>query len=740
MSNNYYELYEQKCIELAATIVIKSDESVTGLNKFVTDWHGQGAVSELEPETWLYYMTLAGEYHFTHKEMRVVSMDTLEEITFSKENLEIHRATRREYAYGTRYYNELLAQYPDQEQLILGILHPVDKATAIAAADGQILGWNDTLVESNEYSLIKRLQQFIDGYKIRWANKAFTMTDELYSAYNHGIMYANLIPAIINARLAACKTNEAHSYHIKQYLASHGYLDSYIDFLDKKQQLWLYRNVEYIKHNPGHQETFEWLIENVLTAKTIPLAEFTMRHNLSDQPEQDYPTLAFRRAPLNLGYNVDPVDTISLTDILEKEAPTARDNVRYMSTTRVAAKMMMENSLSNVLLTKAVESSMIDRTGATPWALEDILLSEWLHLSSQGIYTAVIGITNPRTSERMPMTVADAYAVMIYCLFGSIGLPLQYVEPVIALRAQRIPGQTVAGMASIVNGKYVTTDMLQQVLEYQPTIVKSDSIISTEAFYNLAQDIYTSAQVQRNLIALQEHQYTRGQLHGAVSSIYADVACAFEGDGQLYATWLTDRNIKITDFTENELGLLMIDVLKEATGLALNTTKSIKDVQAALMRLMAELSSYSIQFLSTINNSSIKVFDWPMIRLGDHLSHVDGEAAFPMPIGHMHTESKSRDSVPYDLGIEGPQLAFHELTRHNASLSIKVEPSIPGPGEGAPIVWHYRLNSAPIYCSRPEPFTETLEGVTKQPNMLDFSYLTAAEYATMRDVYNTTGE
>lgn len=104
MKSNYYEIYIQKVLQLAETIVIKSDITAETLNKYVTDYHGAGMVDKLDPRSWKYYLNLSGEYHPIDEAMSVVSLDTLETILFSKENLQVHRATARGYAYGTRHY------------------------------------------------------------------------------------------------------------------------------------------------------------------------------------------------------------------------------------------------------------------------------------------------------------------------------------------------------------------------------------------------------------------------------------------------------------------------------------------------------------------------------------------------------------------------------------------------------------------------------------------------------------
>lgn len=737
MSTNSEELYEQACLALAATLVIKSEESAVGRNNWVRDYLSYDA-SEDDPETWLYYMELAGEYHFTHAPMYVVSTDNRETILFSKENLELHRGTKKEYAYGTRSYKELLIQYPDQEGLILGILNPVDKNLAIHAPNWTIIGWDPGYVEANEYTLIRDLQTFVDGYRSRWVNPKYNRTDDLCPAWDVGRLALLLIPAITVLRKARCKTNEAHPYHVGQYLMSNGYLDEYTDYTSHEQAMWLYRNILHLKNNPGTQDNFEWLYENLLTPRHIPLGEFTMRHNLSTQPEDDYPTLSFRRTPLNLGYNIDPVDTYTLERLMAKEIPLAQDNGLEYADAVVSTREALENSLSNVVQTKALESSMFDLTGATPWSLEDILLNEWLHLSTAGIYKATIVITDPRTSERIPLDVKDAFTLMLYCQFGSIGLPLEYIEPVAAQRVQRVPAQTLKGLRDITLTKYISDDELKFLLGTNPLLTQSDKIISIDAFLDLGMDIFQAAQTQRAILGTCEHHFKRGLMHGAVTSLYADVACNLVPERMLYSKWLADNNLKFEDFSQSELSLLELDIIRQATGLSLSTAKSIKDVQKALVRLLGQLSSYSVQFLTSINEESIKVFDWPMIRIGDTFITAKGRATFVDTAVRVKT-ARGRQKVIQRHPVTGCGVdqTIRASIREQIRLDIPVKPGLPQ--RGAPMRWIVRMESAPVYIRSTTPEPVALDSVNKNP-ISDFSYLSAGELATMRDIYNSTSE
>ncbi len=278
-NNNRYSLYVNKNIELVETIVVKFDDVASAMNQIVINKTGYDSVNFSDRTTWKYYQNISGNYHLSDNLIKIKSLDLDEEILFSKEKLKDHKITKQAYRYGSRYYNELISLYPDQEMLILGILYPVDINTAIEAKDGTILTYPADLIESNEYTLKDRLQQWSYDYVFRWINKQYTLSDDLYLATYIAQYYLHMLQALMSIRLENCKTNEVHSYHIQQYLSSHGFLDSYLDILTLEQSLFFYRNIEYIEHNSGKRDTFDWLVDNTMTKRDLPLYQLTMKHN-----------------------------------------------------------------------------------------------------------------------------------------------------------------------------------------------------------------------------------------------------------------------------------------------------------------------------------------------------------------------------------------------------------------------------------------------------------------------------
>lgn len=95
----HYKVYLDKVIGLAATLVIKSSREAEDMNFALSaKLRNPNVVNLSDKRTWPYYLNLSGEYHPTDRTIEVISMDTTEKILFNKENLRIHRNTKKSIA------------------------------------------------------------------------------------------------------------------------------------------------------------------------------------------------------------------------------------------------------------------------------------------------------------------------------------------------------------------------------------------------------------------------------------------------------------------------------------------------------------------------------------------------------------------------------------------------------------------------------------------------------------------
>lgn len=612
MSKTQYDIFIANNIALAKTLIVKSELTASAINTGLLELGYN--VNTNDPTSWKYYLNLNGQYHPTDKLMTIVSLDTLQTIDFTKENLQIHDSTRREYSNQTHFYQELVSKFPDQEDLIRGILNPIDLTSAIGAPDGKILYHATDLVEENETNLIPELQDWIDKFNIRWHNKAYALTDDLYAAAQLGILFLMLPLIIDNVRLKNCHTEYAHSYHIRSFLASQGGLDVFIDYLTKKQMLWLYRNIRYLHLNAGKRENFQTLLQNILTERGFPLAEWTMRHNLTDIIDNIYAKIEFVRTPLNFGFSSAGLDTRDIPNMLTAEVDQARGNARVQEDAEVSVRIQMENAKQDRLPTKVLESSILDLTDALPFTLSDALLNHWLYFAQTQQYSAIVTIDNPKTGSTLSFNTKDAFIVFLYAYNKARGVTLPNVPSPHAWMVRRQPTPSRQELLGLMEERFDREAYVTEALRNLTPV--SLRYVSTLMFNETVTALHNDIMRHRFLYTTCEHFVQRGQIEQMVLRIYEDYPCNL-GDEQDYTSWFRDRGLDIDTFTYIEADILANQLLERCTGADLKKTKTLREIQAAMLRLMTQLSSYSVQYLQSINSYPVRTVDWGAIRVGD---------------------------------------------------------------------------------------------------------------------------
>lgn len=613
----YLAAYTKDNLLLARTMVVKLTEAAGLINEGVATKYGSNAVDPYRPETWKYYMNIAGQYHFSDTVMMVSSVDTLEEIEFSKENLKVHTATANAYRFGTRQYYALLNTYPTQELLINGILNPVDIDTAIAAESGTILVYPDGLVESNESSLIPELEDYIKKQLSRWFNAQFIMSDGLYCAVFFTILHTLVLQKLLNLRLNRCKTNEVHSFHVRMYLASHFELDRYLPYLTQRQRLWLYRNIRQIERNPGKSKTLFTLIDNILTSRGIPIGEYSVRH-LDLFNKDHFPEQIARIKLLNTDMNGLSSDTHSVEALFEKEADKAPGNPTYLESYMARDAERIRTAASAILQTKVLHSSMVDYAGSRSETFEEIAVREWCSLSMSDRYRVSVAFTDPKSSESYSLFAKDAFAYMQYLALNADGLTISKFPDYLNMQQRRQPKPTVDDLLSMVD--YKSRDLrsvAERLVNGQPKIT---SLLSVTAFRDYVQTLYDEAYNQWLLTCSTEDLYERAQVENMVRRLYEDERITFSISAKNVSEWLAEKNLPSYDRSRADAAALIKAIFEATTGYSVDSTKKLKNIQQALIQLMTELSSYTIQFTNEINQDNIINVGWPAVRFGNQRS------------------------------------------------------------------------------------------------------------------------
>lgn len=649
------DIYVQKTMLLARSIVFKSNVSANRLNKYIIGKHGETAVDLDRPRTWKYYMNIAGQYHFTDTMMKVISLDTQELIDFTLENMRIHTATAQAYRYGSRYYFTLVQKYPEQEQLIMAINNPADITEAISAEDGVVLAYYRDLVEAQEYDLIYRIEQFIKNYLIRYTVVGYENVVSAYPVLNYAILAQALSTQIMNIRLDSVKSDRTHSFHITQYLASHGRLDRFIPFMTLKQMLYLYHNIDHIEKFAGHTETFEELVKWILEDRFIPLSSYTVRQ-LQEYNLKLYPELRARRSPIGSLYNAADSEYIPLSLLLDKESTTQPGNVDYLKLHTEEITHTLETGDSSVIQTKDLESAMIDYTDAVPNTLPEVLLRQWAYMSASGLYNVLTNFIHPFTGERVSLFASDALIYYSYVFMAGIQATPEFIPEfsIIGYRLHPRPRPETLYRDLVPLEFPRLKEIADDLVSGQPTITQC---FSTSAFYDLSYKIFQEHQRHWYLTANISDPMERGIVAKMVSRLFGITVLKQAPDRTSMDTWLDEKMLPKFTGTYEESLQLCNTIFEAATGYAIDDTKSLRSIQKAMVEMFTQLSSYSIQIMKEINDSAVIPLNWAAIRVGTKGQEGEDILRITAPVRVIDYTGESIDEVR--VPIPGDHAALH---------------------------------------------------------------------------------
>ena len=704
MSSTLYEIYRGKVFDLAKTLLVKHEEAAAAVNAGLR-LRGY-FVDESDPTTWKYYLNTAGEYH-------QADMDDLAAINAAGDVLGspymvIKKASdtgpvdadftlslidpvtgdvaiANEYRYGTAFYRDLVRRYPEYEELILGILNPIPTSVSIPAASGDILycgGYfrrivtdglgtrvvferrlaegliDEPLIEDNEVSIISELETWIKGFLRRWNAVRYELVDDLYFSTLMGILYMQIPMVVLNMRLARCKTPEAHSYHVKEYLESRGRLGRYVDDLPLEQSLFLYRNIDYILNNVGRSDTFDLLVDKLATPAKIPLAGYALRHNLSDMPDNLLPVPKAHREIINFRPAGVGGDVISLETMLDREKDLARDNNRDLPETADHMTDHAKVSWYDSVPTKVVESTMLDLTDRLPYTLGSVIANYWIFCVAHGNFEGTVYVTQPMTGDRLQFTPRNALILALYCLTKATTPMASDVIPVINARMIPRSPTAIAGLSlplkpsivdlqAMVNDEFleardiitafygpaakpvvphVVTDPITAMVNvaYNGTVPDADyDYQSSDAFFRGAKRVHQQIMNRYQILCQEDDRDARLQFEEAFASLYwLEVPCQLTPI-TTYTEWLSLNGLTLSDIDElpnggREIYLAFAeDLVKQATANTDNASEYLKLLQQAVMEIMRQLSSYMVQYIYTIDNSPAVVGNFKTLRFSN---------------------------------------------------------------------------------------------------------------------------
>lgn len=613
-----------------------------------------GYVLPRNKREWKYYLNICGEYHATDTPMYVTSLDTLEDIVFNKSNMGIHTATAHAYQYGSRYYYSLVDKYPEHEELVKGILNPADLTEAVESADGSILAYDGRFIESQEATLISDLQKFIYKHKIRWSVPSYRTSDNLYPASEHAVLCLNLVPALMNIRLNRTRTEEVHSFYIRQYLASNFKLDAHYGHLTMKQRLWLYRNISRLSKNFGKNIQFDEIMDKVLTERSIPLSGYTVRH-LDEMNEDMTPVTVARKELLNGPVNTTEQTYSDVSVLMAKNIDSIPGNPIELNDRLPEMLDLLKNSPSSVVATKMLESSMVDYTDAATDRLNEVLLRELISGICHNRYTAYCEYKDPKTGEFVTLAVKDALIYLVYLSYKRAGIPIETVPTIMCPKFLLDPFPTRKELLRILDDEY---PQKQKVVDYLLNIFPRPTILrSVSAFQERAYAIYEACLKCWLLISNVDDLYQRGEAEKAYMRMFGYQEMTIEANSLPISEWLVRTNTPRYSYTPEEAEELMYSLFTSMTGVNIDNVNSVPFIQKSLVELMEKLTSYSVQYVANINENPIVLLNRIAVR-------------------HTAPISEGFNTIPENPLVDVLALRASAMDRHNLDKQLNINLSV----------------------------------------------------------------
>lgn len=613
MENIEFNAHVESVFSLVRTLVIKCEAIGITDNKLLAD--AGYPVSE-DKRQWRYYLNMTGEYHATDIPMYVTSIDNGELILFNKTNLDIHLATRRAYQPGSYWYKQLSEQHPGQIDLINGIMDPIDMEYAIGAEDYKILRYNKDLIESNEDQLIPSLQRWINAYTQRHFDSDYIHTENLQLAIDLATLYGLMIPLILISRLEAFGTRNVSDYHVWNRLNSYGDFRVYRNGISNQQKMWLYRNIEYITNNLGKNFTLEQLIENLLTPESIPIFHYRTLINTEDMEEVGKPKGLFIKERLNFKeLDYDTGERYTNRQIINLEKGMARDNELMAEYFEEITAPESEESTFNNLSTKVLDSTMEDYTNRHADTLMKTLYHEWIYMTKHGLYDAVVDFIDPLNGNHIRLSTREALIYWQLLTRKLRGEPLEAIDPfwfqdVMTKELRPHEVFQAAGPKDVLHHETVVGIRKQWI----PTL----KVISPDKFFEQSFDIHQAKWKAKKIYAQHDELYEHAYTKECVRRLY-DHGLYWLHDKEEFPTvdsWLENRELNLHKYTETDLIELSWDIFSKATGWDVKGIVSLRQIQSNLVSLMAELSSYTVQFIKDIDDGNNTAESTDVVHLG----------------------------------------------------------------------------------------------------------------------------
>lgn len=604
LGNNafYTDTYIRDTATFIKSIIVKNNEEAKLFNTLLTLTYPTHVIDR-DPTQWRYYKHLQGLPYILDALITLTSIDSGETITLSRQALLIHRKTRQELLKFGLLYDTLVKQYPQQQLFIKAVmLAPVyiNEHQIVALADYTIIAYDKSFIEDNEHDIIPELQQRVINYKPIWLIPYYANIDNLFLASQYAIFYQFLFTSMLSIRLANAKTVRAHSFHIRLFLASHYRLDEQMLFLSRRQQLYLYRNLLYLSNHSGKNHVFRTLINELFNEHNVSVINYVQNQN-NTLDESSYVNYSYKQKLLNSKELVYTNIGYDLQHLRAKEKPLAPGNAQEYDYNYKAIDRKNKRSLVSTLLTKDLETILIDETDTVRYKIMETVADYWAYLVKHNHISFLTEIIDPVTNVSSRLNPRDLFKLYSIVLFASQGVQITSF-PVYQIK--RVFKSNMPSVAELLTLFYDKRNQyagyLQDVIEAIPAYA---TLRTNFEFGEFVGNAYKLDVGLWHLLSNYSDANTQGQMEKAINAL--TTSGQFDYSDETVAEFIA--RIGIRDPRSYEQGILVdysFSLIDEFFNKKLSYIRRLRSLQQALAKVFFNFNSYTVQLINNYYNDS----------------------------------------------------------------------------------------------------------------------------------------
>lgn len=595
--------YIKDTINLTKSINVKNENEAKLYNEYIKLAYPSHTVDQSNKATWRYYKHLAGEYHPVDTQIIITSLDNGSPIPLERGMLSLHRKTKKELLKYGLFYKQIVDQYPEQELYIKAVICDKQYSTVqeiIALNDFSIVSYCTSLVEDNEHDLIFELQDSINNYKLIRMIPYYSLSDNLFLASQYHVFYDFILMKILAIRLKNAKTLKAHTFHIKNYLSSHHYLDESYTQLTRKQALFLYRNLLYLDNHAGSNKTFNILIDKLFTDRNISIVNYIYKQE-NDVDDDNYIKYRANQRLLNNANLVYSPNDFTLDNIKSKELNLTHGNTNELSYNIKSIDSKFKNSLFNTLLTKDLETIIIDNTDTVKYKLIPTIIDYWAYLLKTNKINYLVTVVDPVTNTEIKISTKDLFKLFVIVLYKANGaniseFPTYHIEHVFK--------DTIPTNKELLKLCYREQYWFDDLLDTIRNNIPAYSFVTTSS---QCQEYISSIYKVNMGIWLTLTNLDDKEVNGQFE-LMTDRMCkndSYTSDNETVDNFLVRVGLdNLLTYDDSAINSLSFSILNNLYDNKLDFINSYKLIQKSLVEVFKKFNSYTVQVINDYYSSS----------------------------------------------------------------------------------------------------------------------------------------